>query len=62
MREIIFRARSKETGEWVVGNYHHNKRKGEFHSISPKDTNETIVVYRESLQMLDYDGVTWIEM
>jgi hypothetical protein len=61
MREIIFRARSKETGEWVEGNYHHNKRKGEFHAISPKDTNEMVYVYRESLQMKDWDS-NWIDV
>ncbi len=61
LREILFRARSKESGEWVEGNYHHNVRKGTFHAISPKETNETIYVYRESLQMKDYDG-TWVNV
>lgn len=56
MREIIFRARSIETGEWVEGNYHHNLRKVRYHSISPKDTNEEILVYRESLQWKNYAG------
>lgn len=55
-REIIFRARSKETGEWIEGNYHHNIRKGEYHSISPKETNEGHRVYRESLQMKNYNN------
>lgn len=49
LREIIFRGRSIDTGQWVEGNYHHNIRKAEFHSISPKETNETIKIYRESL-------------
>lgn len=55
-REIIFRGRSKETGEWVEGNYHHNRRKGEYHSISPKETNEEVRIYRESLQMKNYNN------
>lgn len=55
-REIIFRARRKDTGEWVEGNYHHNLRKGEFHSVSPKSTNESHEVYRESLQMKNHIG------
>lgn len=53
-KEIIFRARSKEDGRWVEGNYHHNLRKGEYHFISPKETNENIEVYRESLQIKNY--------
>jgi hypothetical protein len=61
LREIIFRARSIESGEWVEGNYHHNLRKGTFHSISPKSTNEIVHVYRESLQMKDYDG-EWVNV
>lgn len=55
-REIIFRARSKETGEWVEGNYYHNFRKGEFHAIFDKYTNLSTMVYRESLQMKNYEG------
>lgn len=61
MRQIIFRARSKETGEWIEGNYHHNKRKGEYHSISRFDDNIEHTVYRESLQMMDYDN-KWIDV
>ncbi len=61
LKEIIFRARSKETGEWAEGNYHHNTRKGEFHSISPKSTNEIVYVYRESLQMKDNSG-EWVNV
>ena len=60
-REIIFRARSVDTGEWIEGNYHHNIRKGTWHAISPKPTNEPIKVYRESLQMKDWDG-KWIDV
>lgn len=60
-REIIFRGRSKETGEWVEGNYHHNIRKGTWHSISPKDTNEPVMIYRESLEMKDWDG-NWVSV
>tara|TARA_R100000656_G_C3952223_1_gene128654 strand:- start:1290 stop:1481 length:192 start_codon:yes stop_codon:yes gene_type:complete len=56
VREILFRARSKETGEWVEGNYFHNVRKGVSHNISPKDTNQMIEVYRESLHMKNWDG------
>jgi len=54
-KEIIFRARRKDNGEWVEGNYHHNIRKGERHTISPKDTNEDFEVYRESLQWRKFD-------
>lgn len=61
LREIVFRARSKETGEWVEGNYHHNTRKGEAHYVSPKATNEEILVYRESLQMKIWNG-EWRDM
>jgi len=57
MRDIIFRARRKDTGEWVEGNYTHNKRKGTFHLIRDFDHNKEFYVYRESLQMKDYDGV-----
>jgi hypothetical protein len=56
LREIIFRARSVDTGEWIEGNYHHNIRKGTWHGITNKDSNETIKVYRESLQMKNWSG------
>jgi len=56
MREIVFRARRKDDGEWVEGNYHNNKRKGTFHLITEFDSNYQHLVYRESLQMKDYDG------
>ena len=55
-REIIFKARRKDNGEWIEGNYFHNIRKGESHSISIKETNISHEVYRESLQMKDFDG------
>jgi hypothetical protein len=55
-REILFRGRRKDNGEWVEGNYHHNIRKGEWHGITEKLFNETHLIYRESLQMKDYDG------
>ena len=55
-REILFRARRKDTGEWIEGNYIHNKRKGEFHAIQDQDHNDLHFIYRESLQMKDYDG------
>jgi len=61
MREIIFRGRDKESGQWVEGNYHHNLRKGEYHLISPKDTNIGHMIYRESLQMKDRGG-EWKEV
>lgn len=54
-REIIFRGRKKETGEWIEGNYIHNVRKGEFHAIIDKEHNNTHHIYRDSLQMKDYD-------
>jgi len=56
MSEVIFRARSKDTGNWIEGNYHHNIRKGEMHTIARKETNIAIEVYRESLQLKDSDG------
>lgn len=59
-REIVFRGRSKATGEWVEGNYHHNIRKGCWHGISPKDTNEMVEIYRDSLELKTYDG-KWYE-
>ena len=55
-REIIFRGRRKDNGEWEEGNYVHNIRKGEFHAIQNKDTNETHKIYRESLQMKNWEG------
>ncbi len=55
-RIIEFRARRKDTGEWVVGNYVHHTRKEEFHAICEKENNTTHFVYRESLQMRDWDG------
>ncbi len=55
-REIIFKGRRKDTGEWIEGNYHHNLRKGEFHFISSKDDNIEHIIYRESLEMKDWDG------
>ncbi len=61
LREIIFRARRIDNGEWVEGNYHHNVRKGTWYGISPKATNETFYVYRESLEMKDWDG-QWIKV
>ena len=56
MRDIIFKGRRKDTGEWIEGNYHHNKRKGTFYSIAEFSTNESYDIYRESLQMKDFDG------
>lgn len=56
MREIVFRGRSKETGEWIEGNYIHNLRKGEFHAIIDKVHNETYHIYRESLQMKNWSN------
>ena len=55
-REIIFRGRKKDTGEWVEGNYFHNIRKGESHSIFDKESNIDYEIYRESLQMKGYNG------
>lgn len=55
-REIVFRGRRKDNGEWVEGNFHHNIRKGTFFAISPKNTNLYHEIYRESLQMKDIDN------
>jgi hypothetical protein len=54
--EILFRARSIETGEWIEGNYMHNKRKGEFHAIINIDTNESHKIYRESLEIKNFEN------
>lgn len=56
MRDIVFRGRDKETGEWIEGNYTHNKRKGTFHTITDFDHNNTYMIYRESLQMKNYNN------
>ena len=56
MRDIVFRARRKDTGEWVEGNYHHNKRKGVYHLITEFDSNNAYEVYRDSLQMKNYNN------
>ena len=56
MREIIFRARRVDDAQLEDGNYHHYNRKGTWHGISNKDTNETVKVYRESLQMKGWGG------
>ena len=55
-RDIVFRGRKKDDGEWVEGNYIHNKRKGTFHAIKDFDYNEVHMIYRDSLQLKDYDG------
>jgi len=55
-RELIFRGRRKDNGEWMEGNYFHNIRKGKSHNIVNKDSNEWYVIYRESLQLKDWDG------
>lgn len=57
-REIVFRARRKDNGEWVEGNYHHNKRKGEWHAITEFNSNNQHYIYRESLQMKNW-GDEW---
>jgi hypothetical protein len=60
-REIIFRGRRKDTGEWIEGNYIHNLRKGEYHAIIDKAHNDTYHIYRESLEMKGWDG-EWEQM
>jgi hypothetical protein len=52
-RKIRFRARRKSDGKWVEGNYFHNFRKGESHSITEFTDNTSHLVYRESLQLED---------
>lgn len=54
--DIVFRARRKDNGEWIEGNYFHNKRKGESHSISQFDDNVSHLIYRDSLQMKSHDN------
>ncbi len=54
-REIVFRARRKDTGEWVEGSFIHSKRKGTHYLIQDPDTNNTYEVYRESLHMKDHN-------
>ena len=53
-REIIFRGRKKDDGEYIEGNYVHNIRKGTFHAIIDKEHNQTYHIYRESLQMMNW--------
>jgi len=55
-RIIEFRGRRKDNGAWIIGNYVHNLRKDEFHAICEKESNITHFIYRESLQMRDWDG------
>lgn len=55
-RDILFRARRRDTGEWVAGNYFHNVRKGVRHTITEKVANEVHDVYRDSLQLMDSSG------
>lgn len=54
--EIEFRARKKEDGKWVEGNYHHQLRKGNCHMIADFDHNVFHEIYRESLEIKDYEG------
>jgi len=58
--DVLFRGKSIATGEYVTGNYHHNLRKGVFHAIYDKDTNEETRIYRESLQIKI--GENWNKM
>jgi len=55
-REIIFRGRRKDNGEWIEGNYTHNLRKGTCHMIASKDDNINHLIYRESLEMKNWEG------
>lgn len=55
-RPIVFRARKKSDGKWIEGNYFLNLRKGKSHNIINRVTNEWHEIYRDSLQMMDYDG------
>lgn len=56
IRELIFRGRSKETGEWIEGKYFPNVRKVTTHSIYEMYTNNLHEIYGESLQLKDFDG------
>lgn len=51
LKEIIFRARRVDNGEWAYGSYVHTLRKVTMHSIIDKCTNICHEVYRESLQI-----------
>lgn len=55
-RIIIFRGRRTDTGEMIEGNYFYNTRKGELHAIIDREHNNTHEIYRESLQLQDWDG------
>jgi hypothetical protein len=49
MREIKFRGKRKDNGEWIYGNYHHNFRKGHWHTISDFDDNIDHIVDPETV-------------
>lgn len=53
---IIFRGRSKEDGCWREGSYVYNTRKGESHNIITRDDNVWHEIYRESLQILNFNN------
>lgn len=60
---IHFRARRVDDGQWVVGNYIKLYRKSSAEYILEHDTNEEIVVIRDTLQIRlvhpnDYDVET----
>lgn len=55
-RELIFRGRRKDNGEWIYGNYSHITRKCDIHIISDFEHNNDYEIYRESLQLKDYDN------
>lgn len=59
--EIVFKARRKDNGEWVEGNWVHNKRKGEFIAIREFTTNLDYPVYRESLHIKNKFGF-WVQI
>ncbi len=51
-RKILFRARRKDTGEYIEGAYIHITRKSNSHVIFDEN-NDMHDIYRESLEMFN---------
>lgn len=54
-RVIIFRGRRKDNGEWIEGAFIQKLYKGGYFLIYSYDDGTYHPIYRESLEMKDYD-------